>query len=65
MAISTRCISVNTEKLLHAVKKLVGELDFSFHIVSTNNASENSSAATLVRNASRWSGSGSGRSKQE
>ncbi|XPS92756.1 hypothetical protein M3J09_002137 [Ascochyta lentis] len=60
MAISTRCISMDIERLLKAVKKLVGELDFSFHIVSTNNASENSSAETLVKNTS-----GGGRSKQE
>ncbi|KAF2995670.1 hypothetical protein E8E13_002306 [Curvularia kusanoi] len=33
-----------------AVKKLVGELDFSFHIVSTHSSSENSSAETLVKN---------------
>ncbi|KAF1355905.1 hypothetical protein EJ07DRAFT_131149 [Lizonia empirigonia] len=58
MAISTRCISMDIEKLLKAVKKLVGELDFSFHVVSTNSSSENSSSETLVKSASQ-------RSKQE
>ena len=48
-----------------AVRELVGELDFSFHIVSTNNSSENSSAETLVKDTSQGSRSGSGRSKQE
>ena len=46
-----------------AVKKLVGELDFSFHVVSTNTSSENSSAETLVKSASQRSANG--RSKQE
>ncbi|KAF2646232.1 hypothetical protein P280DRAFT_387163 [Massarina eburnea CBS 473.64] len=36
LQISTRCIGMDVEKLLKAVKKLVGELDFSFHVVSTN-----------------------------
>ncbi|KAF1922856.1 uncharacterized protein M421DRAFT_77004 [Didymella exigua CBS 183.55] len=57
MAISTRCISMDIERLLKAVRKLVGELDFSFHVVSTN-AGDNSSAETLVKSASM-------RSKQE
>ncbi|KAF2826010.1 hypothetical protein CC86DRAFT_294491 [Ophiobolus disseminans] len=35
MAISTRCIHMDLDRLLHSVKKLVGELDFSFHVVST------------------------------
>lgn len=35
MAISTRCIHMDLERLLAGVKRLVGELDFSFHIVST------------------------------
>lgn len=47
-----------------AVKKLVGELDFSFHVVSTSASSETSSAETLVKNASQRSGD-SGRDKQE
>jgi tRNA U38,U39,U40 pseudouridine synthase TruA len=63
MAISTRCISMDIERLLKAVKKLVGELDFSFHVVSTNTSSENSSAETLVKSASQRSANG--RSKQE
>ena len=35
MAISTRCIHMDLERLLAGVKRLVGELDFSFHVVST------------------------------
>jgi hypothetical protein len=31
-----------------AVKKLVGELDFSFHIVSTQSSSATSSSDTLI-----------------
>jgi hypothetical protein len=58
MAISTRCIGMDIERLLKAVKKLVGELDFSFHVVSTNDSSTTSSSETLVKNTSR-------RSKQE
>lgn len=40
MAISTRCIHMDLERLLTAVKGLVGELDFSFHVVSTREGSE-------------------------
>jgi hypothetical protein len=47
-----------------AVKKLVGELDFSFHVVSTNSGSGNSSSETLVKDASAHSGE-SERSKAE
>ncbi|KAH6642029.1 hypothetical protein C7974DRAFT_468480 [Boeremia exigua] len=61
MAISTQCISMDIEKLLKAVRKLVGELDFSFHVVSTG--SGNTSAETLVKGASQ--GSGGARSKVE
>lgn len=49
MAISTRCIHMDIEHLLASVKRLVGELDFSFHVVSTADASSRSSSATLVR----------------
>ncbi|KAF1847175.1 uncharacterized protein K460DRAFT_278651 [Cucurbitaria berberidis CBS 394.84] len=54
MAISTTCIHMDIEKLLAAVKKLVGELDFSFHVVSTQDDSL-SSNETLVRGGSRRS----------
>lgn len=40
MAISTRCIHMDLERLLRCVKALVGELDFSFHVVSTREGSE-------------------------
>lgn len=42
MAISTRCIHMDIERLLASVKKLVGELDFSFHVVSTADSGRNS-----------------------
>ncbi|OCK80397.1 MFS transporter [Lepidopterella palustris CBS 459.81] len=51
--ISTRCIIVDLEKLLTNVKSLVGELDFSFHTVSTTNSSETSSNDTLFQSTSR------------
>ncbi|CAO2655399.1 Nn.00g104630.m01.CDS01 [Neocucurbitaria sp. VM-36] len=55
MAISTRCINMDIEKLLVAVKKLVGELDFSFHVVSTQASSPTSSSETLIKKSSRRS----------
>ncbi|KAL5440165.1 hypothetical protein PMIN06_009738 [Paraphaeosphaeria minitans] len=38
--ISTRCIQMDVERLLGRVRGLVGELDFSFHIVSAKVGSE-------------------------
>lgn len=35
LQISTSCIGMDLEKLLRAVKKLVGELDFSYSVLST------------------------------
>lgn len=58
MQISTRCIHMDIQKLLSAVKKLVGELDFSFHTVSTQDPSQTTSSETLVKDPSR-------RNKQE
>lgn len=46
MAISTRCIHMDLERLLAGVKRLVGELDFSFHVVSTKD--REGSEETLV-----------------
>ncbi|KAL1620009.1 hypothetical protein SLS56_009822 [Neofusicoccum ribis] len=40
--IATRCIIKDLEKLLKNVKELVGELDFSFHAVSTVDSSRSS-----------------------
>ncbi|KAJ5291788.1 hypothetical protein N7478_001039 [Penicillium angulare] len=39
LQISTRCIVGDVERLMRHVKGLVGELDFSFHAVSTTDAS--------------------------
>ncbi|KAF2806265.1 uncharacterized protein BDZ99DRAFT_538446 [Mytilinidion resinicola] len=49
MQISTRCIIGDLEKLLKSVKILVGVLDFSFHIVSTNSSPASSSSSTLFK----------------
>lgn len=40
MAVSTQCIHMDIEKLLVAMKRLVGELDFSYHVVSTQEDEE-------------------------
>ncbi|CAI6341072.1 unnamed protein product [Periconia digitata] len=48
LQIGTRCVGMDVEKLLKAVKKLVGELDFSFHVVSTRNDSSSSSSSNSV-----------------
>jgi hypothetical protein len=53
MSISTRCIHMDIERLLKAVKGLVGELDFSFHVVSTRDGSATSSDETLVKRRSK------------
>ncbi|KAF1921458.1 hypothetical protein BDU57DRAFT_544942 [Ampelomyces quisqualis] len=48
MAISTRCIHMDLERLLRAVKGLVGEMDFSWRV---RGAGEGGSEETLVRGA--------------
>ncbi|KAJ4290206.1 hypothetical protein N0V90_010421 [Kalmusia sp. IMI 367209] len=53
--ISTKCIQMDIDRLLKTVKKLVGELDFSFHVISTNASSETSSSETLVKSSLRRS----------
>ncbi|RMZ71113.1 mfs transporter [Pyrenophora seminiperda CCB06] len=54
MSISTRCITMDIERLLKAVKGLVGELDFSFHVVSTSDGgSSTGSDETLVKRSTR------------
>ena len=52
LQISTSCIHMDIKKLLHAVKKLVGELDFSFHVVSTRSGSASTSSETLAGSTS-------------
>ena len=56
MAVSTRCINMELERLLKAVKGRVGELDFSFHIVSTKEDEDRGSNETLVQRSSRKMG---------
>ncbi|KAF1938497.1 hypothetical protein EJ02DRAFT_383606, partial [Clathrospora elynae] len=49
MSISTRCIHMDLERLLTVVKKLVGELDFSFHVISTKDEGGMISNETLIK----------------
>lgn len=48
MQISTKCIGDDLKALLADVKELVGELDFSFHIVSTKDSSPSASSDGLL-----------------
>lgn len=51
MQIATKCVSEDLEALLADIKELVGELDFSFHVVSTaETSSADSSSANLLDN---------------
>ena len=43
-----RCIIDDLKKVVEGVKELVGELDFSYHIVSTNAPSTTQSQVTLT-----------------
>ncbi|KAF2432446.1 hypothetical protein EJ08DRAFT_585764 [Tothia fuscella] len=52
MQISARCITVELENLLRAVKEIVGELDFSFHVVSTADSSASSFSETTLNSQS-------------
>ena len=45
--IGTKSLLDDLKKLLEGVKKLVGELDFSYHVISTGDASKNVSEETL------------------
>jgi len=45
--IGTRLLVADLKRIVKGVKQLVGELDFSYHIVSTADASRNASDATL------------------
>ncbi|KAF2126437.1 hypothetical protein P153DRAFT_346161 [Dothidotthia symphoricarpi CBS 119687] len=51
MAVSTRCVHMDVERLFRTVRKLVGELDFSFHVVSTDSSASSSASSveTLVK----------------
>lgn len=51
--ISTRCIIADLDRLLTNVRALVGELDFSFHTVSTSDSPDASSETLWTRNCSR------------
>jgi len=47
--IGTKCIADDLKALLRDVKELVGELDFSFHVVSTADGSAGSSKEDVAR----------------
>jgi len=53
MQISTKCIGDDIKALLADIKELVGELDFSFHVVSTRDDSSSGSQDTLIKEDSR------------
>lgn len=61
--LGTQCLVDELKSLLAGVKELVGELDFSYHIVSTAAPTANNSQETLTYSKSR-SGDGD-RNKQE
>ncbi|KAF2719769.1 hypothetical protein K431DRAFT_227843 [Polychaeton citri CBS 116435] len=46
--IATRSLIDDLKRLLEGIKELVGELDFSYHIVSTSDQSHNQSEETLT-----------------
>ena len=48
MQVGTRCVIDDLRKILGIVRGLVGELDFSFHVVSTAESSANQSEETVV-----------------
>ncbi|KAK0957362.1 hypothetical protein LTR91_021914 [Friedmanniomyces endolithicus] len=49
--IGTRCVIDDLRLILQLVKELVGELDFSYHIVSTTDPTRNNSSETLLYHA--------------
>ncbi|WPH01933.1 Hypothetical protein R9X50_00478700 [Acrodontium crateriforme] len=51
--IATRCIVDDLKEALEKIKELVGELDFSYHIVSTADSSTNELEETLTYTKSR------------
>ncbi|TKA21907.1 hypothetical protein B0A50_08604 [Salinomyces thailandicus] len=53
MQIGTKCMLDDLRKILAGVKELVGELDFSYHTVSTADDSRNDSEETLTYHKSR------------
>ncbi|RAH82234.1 hypothetical protein BO86DRAFT_409553 [Aspergillus japonicus CBS 114.51] len=48
LQISTRCIVGDVERLMKDVKALVGELDFSFHAISTAHSAKSSAEVSRV-----------------
>ncbi|KAK5132003.1 hypothetical protein LTR08_000424 [Meristemomyces frigidus] len=63
--IGTRCMIDDLKKILIGVKELVGELDFSYHVVSTNDSSRNASDETLTFTSTRNDGAHESTRKKE
>jgi hypothetical protein len=51
--IGTKSLLDDLQKLLDGVRELVGELDFSFHVISTSDKSKEDSEETLTYTTSR------------
>ena len=58
--IGTKCIGDDLKALLEDVRDLVGELDFSFHVVSTQDDSARTSRSTLSESGRERSSSRDG-----
>ena len=54
--LGSKCLLDDLHRLLEGVKELVGELDFSFHIISTADKSREESEETLTYTTSRSNG---------
>ncbi|KAK3708565.1 hypothetical protein LTR37_011460 [Vermiconidia calcicola] len=54
--IGTKSLLDDLKSLLHGVRELVGELDFSYHVISTSDASKDGLEETLTYTQSRASG---------
>jgi hypothetical protein len=49
LQLSARCIGIDLERLIRTVKELVGELDFSFHVVTKESTGSSSSGFSPVK----------------
>ncbi|KAF2773051.1 hypothetical protein EJ03DRAFT_265527 [Teratosphaeria nubilosa] len=65
MQIGTRCVIDDLRKILAAVKELVGVLDFSYHIVSTQDASRDESKVMVTMSRQDFTSSALARNKQD
>ncbi|KAH9844572.1 Aromatic acid exporter family member 2 [Teratosphaeria destructans] len=65
MQIGTRCVIDDLGKILAAVQELVGVLDFSYHVVSTQDASRDESEVTVTMSRQEFTTSALARNKQD